>query len=158
MRPRSGDPGGETNFGISARANPDIDIKDLTLDEAVDLYLSRYWEPAGCPEVAEISGPLAAALFDDAVHAGPPSAVKRLQAAVEMDPRQHDGIVGPKTLAAVRGFVDVPLVDRMVELRREFLMDLVERSEKHRRYGQGFNLRVNRVKEFARALSGRRRD
>ena len=32
------DPGGETNFGISKRAHPQVDIKNLTLEEAESIY------------------------------------------------------------------------------------------------------------------------
>jgi len=37
------DPGGETKFGLSKRANPDLDIKNLTLGIAQDRYRTRYW-------------------------------------------------------------------------------------------------------------------
>ena len=32
------DPGGETNFGISKRAYPQVDIKNLTRDAAKQIY------------------------------------------------------------------------------------------------------------------------
>ena len=32
------DPGGETNFGISKRAYPDVDMKTLTKEGAKDIY------------------------------------------------------------------------------------------------------------------------
>ncbi len=43
-----GDPGGETKFGISKRAYPNVDIAKLTLDEAKALYRRDYWDRAGC--------------------------------------------------------------------------------------------------------------
>lgn len=39
------DPGGETNFGLSKRANPDLDIKNLTREQAIARYKERYWTP-----------------------------------------------------------------------------------------------------------------
>lgn len=39
------DPGGETNWGISKRAFPTVDIKNLTRDGAKEIYLTHYWEP-----------------------------------------------------------------------------------------------------------------
>lgn len=39
-----GDPGGATNYGISKRAYPSIDIKNLTLDEAKAIYKKDYWD------------------------------------------------------------------------------------------------------------------
>jgi len=60
------DPGGETKYGISKRANPDEDIKNLTLDRAKQIYRMKYW-PSGAD-----SWPWAEALlcFDAAVHGG----------------------------------------------------------------------------------------
>ena len=37
------DPGGLTKFGISKRAYPDVDIRNLTLDQAKAIYLRDYW-------------------------------------------------------------------------------------------------------------------
>ena len=39
------DPGGETNWGISKRAYPNVDIKNLTRDDAKAIYLKDYWQP-----------------------------------------------------------------------------------------------------------------
>jgi len=38
------DPGGETNFGISKRAYPNVDIKNLTRQAAQDIYKRDYWD------------------------------------------------------------------------------------------------------------------
>ena len=38
------DPGGETKFGISKRAFPDIDIKSLTKPDAIKIYRKEYWD------------------------------------------------------------------------------------------------------------------
>jgi lysozyme family protein len=37
------DAGGETKFGISQRAYPNLNIKKLTLEQAKDLYKKDYW-------------------------------------------------------------------------------------------------------------------
>ena len=42
------DPGGETKWGISKRAYPDLDIAALTLEQAQGIYQRDYWEPLGC--------------------------------------------------------------------------------------------------------------
>jgi murein DD-endopeptidase MepM/ murein hydrolase activator NlpD len=39
------DPGGLTKFGVSKRANPDVDIAKLDLAGARAIYKKRYWEP-----------------------------------------------------------------------------------------------------------------
>ena len=37
------DRGGETKYGISKRAYPNVDIKNLTLDKAKQIYYNDYW-------------------------------------------------------------------------------------------------------------------
>ena len=39
------DAGGETNFGISKRAHPNEDIKNMTAERAKEIYKSEYVEP-----------------------------------------------------------------------------------------------------------------
>lgn len=61
------DPGGETMFGISKRAYPDLDIKGLTLDKAKAIYLTDYWIKAGCDDLFR---PFDLCVFDCAVNQG----------------------------------------------------------------------------------------
>lgn len=61
------DPGGETKYGISKRSYPQIDIAQLTLDQAQAIYLRDFWMPSGCESM-----PWERALcaFDTAVNQG----------------------------------------------------------------------------------------
>jgi lysozyme family protein len=61
------DPGGETRYGISKRAHPDVDIKNLTREQAAHIYYRSYWLPAGCQA---LPGPLALVHFDSGVQHG----------------------------------------------------------------------------------------
>lgn len=61
------DLGGETNFGISKKSYPDLDIKSLTVDEAKDIYKRDYWDKIGCNFLAE---KLDIVAFDCAVNQG----------------------------------------------------------------------------------------
>ena len=85
------DPGGETRYGISKRAHPDVDIKSLTLDQAKAIYLRDYWTPASCDRMPEKIGHL---VFDAAVNHGVTTAIKLLQRALKIP---DDGIYGPNT-------------------------------------------------------------
>lgn len=89
------DRGGRTRFGISSRSHPDVDVDSLTLDQARELYRDRYWRSI---RGDDLPWPLALVVFDHAVHASPPSAVRALQLRAGA---VVDGIIGPKTLAAV---------------------------------------------------------
>lgn len=59
------DPGGETHYGISKRAYPDLDIAALTPDGAKAIYYRDYW-----PVAAALPMPLALVVFDTAVNMG----------------------------------------------------------------------------------------
>jgi lysozyme family protein len=91
------DPGGETNFGISKRAHPTVDIKALTWDLAADIYKRHYWEAARCDELPPA---VALVVFDSAVNQGVKQAIRFLQRALGVT---ADGVLGPATLAAIQG-------------------------------------------------------
>ncbi len=56
-----------TKFGISARAYPDLDIADLTLDQAQAIYRRDYWDKL---DADSLPPPLALLAFDAAVNNG----------------------------------------------------------------------------------------
>jgi len=62
------DPGGETKYGISKRAYPHLDIANLTLEQAKDIYLRDYWNAANCG--AQLNDAMALLIFDCAVNQG----------------------------------------------------------------------------------------
>lgn len=90
-----GDPGGETNWGISKRSYPQVDIKALTVDGAKAIYRRDFWDAARCDELPP---ELRFTVFDAAVNSGVRQAIKWLQATVGT---AEDGVLGPVTLKAV---------------------------------------------------------
>ncbi|QMP18255.1 minor structural protein [Ralstonia phage RpY1] len=73
-----GNSGAPVNFGINQRANPDIDVKNLTKDQAVQLYKSRYWDAIGGDS---LPAGIRATAFDAAVNQGVPWTKAALQQA-----------------------------------------------------------------------------
>lgn len=61
------DPGGETKYGISKRAYPNLTIATLTRAEAKRIYHRDYWRPLG---VDDLDPRLALLAFDAAVNHG----------------------------------------------------------------------------------------
>ena len=94
------DPGGETRFGISKRAYPDVDILRLTEDDAKAIYRRDYWDKLRTDEIPE---PLAICLFDAAVNMGRDKAVRLLQRACGV---AQDGVMGGNTIAAANRLPD----------------------------------------------------
>jgi hypothetical protein len=66
------DPGGETKWGLSKNGNPDLDIANLTKQDAWDIYRKRYWDPCRCDEMPY---PWDVIVFDTAVNLGVSRAV-----------------------------------------------------------------------------------
>src|ERR1700739_2946173 len=73
------DPGGETNFGISKRSYPDLDIKNLTRDQAIAIYFRDWWTKYGFDRLTPEIG---AKVFDLAVNEDDQHAVRSLQRAL----------------------------------------------------------------------------
>lgn len=113
-----GDPGGRTRWGISTRAHPDVDLTTLTREGAVELYRARYWRVAGCDRVPP---PFRLPLFDAAVQHGPTQAVRLLQDAAGVT---RDGVIGPRTLAALTALPWSQLLVRVLTLRLRFYAGL----------------------------------
>lgn len=112
------DPGGETNFGISKRSYPQVDIKNLTRDAAKELYKRDYWDRAQCDRLPPT---LAYLLFDAAVNSGIGQAIRFLQRAIGT---ADDGVLGPLTLAAVQRFDAESLCARFIGQRLDFMTRL----------------------------------
>lgn len=111
------DPGGETNFGITKRNYPQLDIKHLTVEEAIEIYRRDYWRPI-YDEMTD--GDAACKIFDMAVNMGHRQAHKLLQRGVGVD---DDGVFGPVTLAAANGCHN--LTDRLCKQQAKFYQVLV---------------------------------
>ncbi len=128
----SNDPGGETKFGISKRAYPQVDIKNLTLDGAKAIYKSDYWDRAQCdklpPSVAYL-------LFDSAVNSGIGQAIRFLQRAVGV---ADDGALGPMTLAAVQRMDAEGLGAKFLGQRLDFMTKLTTWDT----FGKGWARRI----------------
>lgn len=110
------DPGGETKYGISHRAYPDIDIKALTLDQARDIYRRDYWQAASCDSMPERIGHL---VFDCAVHHGVKTAIKLLQRALKV---ADDGEFGPITRGTLTARDTNETADLLMAQRMLYLM------------------------------------
>ena len=84
-----------TKFGISAGAYPDLDIANLTLEQAQDIYRRDYWSRV---RADDLPPPLALLVFDAAVNNGVGRATRWLQTAAGA---VADGVIGPETMAAI---------------------------------------------------------
>lgn len=102
------DPGGETNFGLTKRTFPELDIKSLTREEAIAVYKAEYWDGLRLGEVEDQR--VAEVIYLWAVNsANPPGRggtrpVKQVQEVCNWFLKSDiavDGAVGSMTIAAI---------------------------------------------------------
>jgi hypothetical protein len=63
--------GAAVKYGINAAANPDVDVANLTPDQAKAIYKAKYWDAIGGDDLDRTNPALAHVAFDTAVNAGP---------------------------------------------------------------------------------------
>jgi len=93
------DHGGETNYGISSRYNPGVDVASLTREEAIEIYWETRWDGRGYDGLPER---IAIKTFDLAVNLGSKTAITILQRALRSVGFRVaiDGVLGPETHGA----------------------------------------------------------
>lgn len=155
------DRGGPTNFGITAatlgewrglgRPASREEVNALTEREARAIYTKRYLKDPGFDQIRNAK--LRDLLLDCAVHHGPRRAAIWLQEAVGV---KADGVIGPKTLAAVRSFGRAPSATSLrmtsasaqkiqmtiLSKRIIFLGELITKDPKQAVFAKGWMVRV----------------
>lgn len=128
------DPGGLTNFGISQRAYPNVDIRGLTAAAASDIYRRDYWNA-----VSGDSLPIGLDLmvFDMAVNAGVGRSAMILQGCIGVT---ADGAIGPMTLLAAAGADPAMTVASLGSAQ----LDYYESLDGWSTFGEGWGARVQR--------------
>lgn len=150
------DPGGPTNKGITladyARerrvtvtaenfAALKAELRSIPDRLVRDIYLSRYWRPARCPDLPPS---LALMHFDTAVNQGVTGAARMLQQALGVD---VDGEIGPITLGAAHTRPMRSTIEVYAEIRRRRYRALAH----FWRFGRGWLRRVDAT--LARSLA-----
>ena len=160
------DPGGATKYGVTLgtmqRLGLDLtrdgrvdanDVKALTSRQAQDIFVEHYFRKPGLGELPAV---LQASAFDMYVNAGA-NAVKLLQRlATRMGfPARDDGIIGPKTLAAVRAAADAApgyIADAYGIERRNYYYALADARPASRKFARtstgGKGGWITRAEEF----------
>jgi hypothetical protein len=118
------DSGGFTKYGIAQNRNPDVDVENLTLEGALDIYREKYW-----PEAAKVadSAPHLQALYLEGYMNMGGGATRSLQRAIGTDP---DGGFGKNTKAALEKALNERGEEAVI---REYLW---QRSQHYRRIWQ----------------------
>lgn len=135
------DPGGATNFGITAKmlaayrrvsVVAPSEVQNLQMPEVTSFYNDEFWQPLNLDQVN--SDIIAYAILDQAVNRGPQPAVKDLQSALAKLGKlvSVDGIPGPMTLSGANQFPTQSLIISFMELSQLSYAKLVESNPMER--------------------------
>lgn len=133
------DPGGLTNFGISQRAYPAVNIRRLSREDAIGIYKKDYFDAIHGDALPPA---IAILLMDTAVNQGVAAAVRILQYSVGA---KTDGVMGPQTLQAVASASLSKLTAELVARR----MNAYGLNPAFTRYGLGWSRRVAQCHQLA---------
>lgn len=159
------DSGGETNHGVTARVarkgGYDGCMRAMTEDDACDIYRRLYWDANHLDDIAALSTPVAAKVFDIAVNMGNGRAGEFLQRILNvMNNRgahyadiKVDGDIGGQTVSAFRAYIAkrgqegaMRLEMLLCCMQGDFYITLAERREKDERFMYGW---AKRMREWA---------
>ena len=134
------DLGGETKYGITKRFYPDVDIKNLTVEQAKEIYRKDYWDKN---RVESLPQNLWHIFFDMCVNMGRRTAVKILQRAANNKGRNIDvdGGLGPATIGALKGVE----LDRVRAYRVKYYVDLINSKPEQEKFYLGWFRRATEV-------------
>ena len=128
------DRGGETNFGISKRAHPEVDIKNLTEEHAIGIYHEHYWIPS---KAEKLPKNLQGYFFDMCINLGQRNGVKVLQKAINSKGSKMvsvDGRIGPITIKAANNLE----LERLKSFRVLYYANLVHSNPTQEKYWFGW--------------------
>lgn len=125
------DPGGLTNFGISQRSYPNLDIRNLTKEDAKAIYRRDFWNKIRGDEI--INQQVANQVLDFAVNSGPAQAGRSLQRVINRvtridPPLTVDGVIGTKTITALNQSNPARINNELVQERLSFYDTIIQKN------------------------------
>lgn len=136
------DRGGETKYGVAQNANPQVRVRDLDLEGAMEVYFQNYWLRGKCDKLPY---PVSLIHYDGCVNHGIGRANKFLQRAVGVT---DDGVVGPGTLMAVNAGDPKQSIQSISEQRANFYQAIVKRDPGQGIFLKGWMRRIDEVTDF----------
>ena len=145
------DSGGMTNLGVTKRVweefvgHPvsEADMRALIPEKVAPMYKIKYWNPSYC---AVLPKGLDYVVFDHAVLSGTGRSVKTLQSCLGL---VADGVIGPKTMAAINASNAKDLITKFSDARADFYQGIVARKPDQARFIKGWLNRVEDARKLA---------
>ena len=143
------DRGGETKFGISKSSYPHLDIKNLTLTQAKEIYYLDFWNTRKA-NLDQLPFDIALELFDTGVNMGLTRSLMILQIALNLLNRAEtrfvdikvDGWIGTKTLEVLK-LVNVRRLLKVLNgLQFARYLEIVESDHSQEKFFAGWVMRT----------------
>ncbi len=112
------DPGGETKWGISKRSYPTLNIKNLTREDAYNIYYKDFWLVI---DAEFLPNSVIYQLFDFAVNSGIGTAIRYLQRALGV---ADDGHFGPISKRAAQRTTETDMIMNLNAERLDYMTRL----------------------------------
>lgn len=142
------DPGGLTKYGIDKAAHPNVDIRNLTEEEAKEIYYRDYYLASGADKFPD---GIADIVFDISVNNGKDRAIKILQEAVGTT---VDGVLGPETIARVNTASREQTMMAMLSAREQLYRNIAANRSASQKFLGGWLNRNNALREFVAGSPG----
>lgn len=125
------DLGGETKYGISKRSYPNLDIENLTVDQAIIIYTRDYWDKNSIGSIHDQT--TANLIFRFIVNIGAVPAIRIVQNSlntfVPVIPSVIvDGIMGTRTIQAINNIRTIRLQDTLRVAECRYYLDFVNKN------------------------------
>lgn len=147
------DKGGLTKYGVSQKAYPNLDIKNLTKEQAKDIVYRKIWDSVNAdafqPEVS-------IALMDFAVNSGNKTAGKALQNTINILTGHSlvvDGILGKKSVGLSKLIHARTLASAYIGYRHEFFLRIVKNNPSQNVFLKGWLRRLAKLNMFLAGAS-----
>lgn len=127
------DPGGETNFGITKRSYPDLDIRSLTREEAKAIYRRDFWRFDGVRDQR-----VANKCLDTLVNFGVGGGSRLIQKAAGV---KQDGVIGPVTLGVINSLDPDKFLAKLREARIRYRFQRVKEKPSQMAFLEGWCVR-----------------
>lgn len=121
-----------TKFGIAANTYPNLDIENIDIEQAKEIYFHDWYEKLG---IARFSSAMQFQIFDAAFNHGMHNASKIYQRAVGA---KDDGKIGPKTLGKAIELSEDDRLLRFLAYRLRFYTSLKAFDS----FGRGWSNRI----------------
>lgn len=144
--PEAGDP--PTKYGITAAEVKGKDVKDLTLQEAKDIYYNDYWQKMSGDKIFAVAPKTSIVVFDFFVNSGAGGAARNLKNVGINPGNPTSSEVTQKIIDLANTIGDSVLANTLISKRYLDYEQIIRNDERKTKFGPGWKKRLSDIQEF----------